>query len=122
MSPPPSPAARGYSYCCNTYGATILEVLNLAKSLRANKASVARVQAAAIRSQQTPQHLRETSRIPCLMLEDRACSEYTHRPVSCRYLLSTSLPACIRILQDNQAEEFPFADNVVRPSARQSSS
>ena len=94
----------------------------MAKSLRANKARVARVQAAAIRSQQTPQHLRETSRIPCLMLEDRACSEYTHRPVSCRYLLSTSLPACIRILQDNQAEEFPFALNVVRPSVRQSSS
>jgi Putative zinc- or iron-chelating domain len=105
---------KGCSYCCNTYvSATIPEVLNLAGALRANQARVARVQAAAVQSRHTPQHLRESSRIPCPMLEDRACSEYLHRPISCRYLLSTSLPACIRILQDNQAEAFPFAGEVV---------
>jgi len=110
----PIACSKGCSYCCNTYvSATIPEVLHLARSLRATPPRVARVQAAAIKAQQIPQAQREASRIPCPMLEDNACSEYTHRPVSCRYLLSTSLPACIRILKDNQAEEFPFAGSVV---------
>ena len=110
----PIACSKGCSYCCKTYvSATVPEILNLAKSLRASPARVARVEAAAQQCRQTPQHLREAHRIACPMLEDNACSEYTTRPISCRYLVSTSLPACIRILQDNKAEAFPFAGTTV---------
>lgn len=110
----PIACSKGCSYCCKTFvSATVPEVLNLAKSLRATPARVARVQEAAKQSRKIPQHLREANRIPCPMLENDACSEYEFRPVSCRYLLSTSLPTCIRILQDNQPAEFQFAGDVV---------
>jgi len=110
----PIACSKGCSYCCKTYvSATIPEVLNLAKSVRTNKARSARVAEAAQQCRQIPQAQREAHRIPCPMLEDDACSEYAHRPVSCRYLLSTSLPACIKILRDNQPAPFEFAGNVV---------
>jgi hypothetical protein len=110
----PVACSKGCSYCCKTYvSATIPEVLNLARSVRQNAARTARVLEAAKVSGKTPQALRETYRIPCPMLENDACSEYAHRPISCRYLLSSSLPACIRILRDNQPEPFQFSGEVV---------
>jgi hypothetical protein len=110
----PIACSKGCSFCCKTYvSATIPEVLNLAQSLRANKARSARVIAAAQQCRQIPQAQREAHRIPCPMLEDDACAEYAHRPVSCRYLLSTSLPTCIQILRDNQPAPFAFAGEVV---------
>jgi hypothetical protein len=112
--PGPIACAKGCSYCCKTFvSATIPEILNLARAVRANRAQVERVHAAAAHCKQVPQHLRETNRITCPMLEDNACAAYAHRPVSCRYLLSTSLPTCIRILQDGKSEPFAFAEHVI---------
>jgi hypothetical protein len=110
----PVACSKGCSHCCKTFvSATIPEVLNLAKSLRGKSARVERVIEAAGICRKIPQALRETQRVPCPILESDACSEYEHRPISCRYLLSTSLPTCIKILRDNQPDAFAFAGDVV---------
>ncbi|MBL8644927.1 MAG: hypothetical protein JNK21_13415 [Rhodospirillaceae bacterium] len=111
---PPIACAKGCSHCCTTYvSATIPEILNLANSVRRTILRRERVMAAAVQCGATPQVQREARRVICPILENHACSEYAHRPVSCRYLLSKSLEVCVKMLQRNEPAEFQFADNVV---------
>lgn len=111
----PVACAKGCSLCCNTFvSATIPEIFNLARAVQATASRKERVLIAARRSARIPQMQRELARLACPMLEDHACSEYPYRPLSCRYLLSKSLDACIKMFgPDSGGVEFQFGDNVV---------
>jgi Fe-S-cluster containining protein len=110
----PIACAKGCSHCCNTFvSATLPEIFNLARAVRQTPARQHRVLAAAEVCKGIPQHLREVNRVPCPMLEDHACSEYLSRPISCRYLLSTSLETCVKILKENQSVPFAYVDNTI---------
>ena len=107
----PVACARGCSHCCTTFvSATAPEVLRLARAVRGDAAKVARVDAAGRDAQSIPQAERERRRIVCPILENQACSAYASRPVVCRYVLSTSLPACVRIFTQNSTEALPYPD------------
>ena len=85
----------------------------MARAVRQTPTRQKRVVAAAEVCKQIPQHMRETHRVACPMLEDHACSEYLSRPISCRYLLSTSLETCVKILKEGQGVPFAFVDNTI---------
>jgi UTP-glucose-1-phosphate uridylyltransferase len=111
---PPIACSKGCMHCCTTYvSATIPEILHLANSVGRTIVRKERVMQAAAQAKATPQVYREVKRIICPMLENNACSEYAHRAVSCRYLLSKSLDTCIKILQRGEPAEFQFVDNIV---------
>lgn len=92
---------KGCSYCCHTnaVGATIPEILLLAKTIRVSGDNVARA---------TKDKVRETNSItkgmdlfrrielksPCPLLVDNICSQYETRPLACRGYTSFSLAAC----------------------------
>ena len=104
--------SKGCYYCCKTYvSVTIPEIFRLADALRGKAEKTARVIKAAADSAGIPQLERETRRVVCPILEDKACSEYAPRPLVCRAVLSKSLEACLRIFEDNSGEMVPFADN-----------
>lgn len=108
----PVACAKGCYYCCKTYvGVCIPEILRVADAMRHDVAKSARVREAATASAPIPQTGRETSRVVCPILEDKACSVYAPRPLVCRAVLSSSLPACLRIFEDNSGEMLPFAGN-----------
>ena len=108
----PVECARGCDHCCKTYvSATIPEILHLARAVRGQSAKTARVSDLAAQSRAMPQLDREAARLPCPMLEDRACSEYLARPMVCRAVLSKSLAACLKIFQQNLSAPFEAADN-----------
>jgi Fe-S-cluster containining protein len=103
----PVACARGCSHCCTTYVSTTLpEVFRLAQAVRGKKEKHARVIVAAARSKSMPQLEREVHRVICPILDNHACSEYLHRPVVCRAVLSTSLEACQRIFLQASPETF----------------
>lgn len=108
----PIACAKGCYYCCKTYvGVCIPEIFRVADAMRADAAKTARVHAAAAASAPIPQTERETNRVVCPILEDQACSVYAPRPLVCRAVLSSSLPACLRIFEQNSGEMVPFAGN-----------
>jgi hypothetical protein len=108
----PVACTKGCYYCCKTYvGVCVPEVFRVADAMRADAAKAARVRAAAAASAPIPQTARETDRVVCPILEDKACSVYAPRPLVCRAVLSASLPACLRIFEDNSGEMVPFAGN-----------
>lgn len=110
----PVACARGCSHCCTTFvSATIPEVLRLARAVRANHGRAARARAVGEEARLIPQAERETRRIVCPILEDHACAEYAARPVVCRYVLSKSLEACVRIFTQNSGEAMPYADGSI---------
>ncbi len=103
----PVACARGCSHCCTTYVSTTLpEVFCLAQAVRGKKEKHARVIVAAARSKSMPQLEREVNRVICPILDNHACTEYLHRPVVCRAVLSTSLPSCERIFLGGISEPF----------------
>lgn len=104
--------SRGCDHCCKTYvSATIPEILNLANAVRGKAQKTARVNAMAERSCSVQQYVREDIRLPCPILENRACSEYATRPLVCRAVLSKSLDTCLRIFELKSGEPFADADN-----------
>ena len=104
--------AKGCYYCCKTYvSVTIPEILRVADAVRGKEEKTARVNRAAEDSALIPQLERETRRVVCPILEDKACSEYAPRPLVCRAVLSKSLEACLKIFEENSGEMVPFADN-----------
>jgi len=103
----PVACARGCSHCCTTYVSTTLpEVFRLAQAVRGKKEKHARVIVAAARSKSMPQLEREVNRVICPILDNHACTEYLHRPVVCRAVLSTSLASCERIFLNGSPETF----------------
>lgn len=103
----PVACARGCSHCCTTYVSTSLpEVFRLAQAVRGKGMTHARVIAAAARAKAMPQLQREIDRVICPILDNHACSEYAHRPVVCRAVLSTSLAVCERIFMKGSSEAF----------------
>lgn len=107
----PLACGKGCSHCCTTYvSCTIPEVFRLARAIRDKEATKARVLAAAARSKAMPQLQREFDRVICPILVDQACSEYEHRPVVCRAVLSTSLDRCLAIFQQNKGGPFAYPD------------
>jgi len=103
----PVACTRGCSHCCTTYVSTTLpEVFRLAQAVRGKKERHARVIVAAARSKAMPQLEREVNRVICPILDNHACTEYLHRPVVCRAVLSTSLQTCERIFLHGQSEPF----------------
>ena len=103
----PVACARGCSHCCTTYVSTSLpEVFRLAQAVRGKGMTHARVIAAAARAKAMPQLQREIDRVNCPILDNHACSEYLHRPVVCRAVLSTSLDTCERIFL--KGSNIPF--------------
>lgn len=110
----PVACSKGCYYCCKTYvSATIPEILRLAHAVRGKTEKQARVAAAGLASQAIPAPDREIRRVVCPILEDKACSEYAARPLVCRAVLSSSLPTCLRIFEENSGEAMPHADNTV---------
>ncbi len=106
----PVACAKGCYYCCKTYvGVCIPEIFRVADAMRRDAAKVARVHEAAAASAPIPQTERESRRVVCPILEDKACSVYAPRPLVCRAVLSSSLPACLRIFEENSGEMVPFA-------------
>ena len=103
----PVACARGCSHCCTTYVSTTLpEVFRLAQAVRGKKERHARAIVAAARSKSMPQLEREVNRVICPILDNHACTEYLHRPVVCRAVLSTSLQTCERIFLQGLPEPF----------------
>lgn len=103
--------ARGCDHCCKTYvSASIPEIFRLAAAVRGQAAKTARVNEAAAKSCSVEQYVRENLRLPCPMLENRACSEYLSRPMVCRAVLSKSLDTCLRIFELKTDEAFTPAD------------
>lgn len=103
--------ARGCDHCCKTYvSASVPEILLLARAVRGQAAKTARVNAAAAKSGTVQQYVREDLRLPCPLLENRACSEYLSRPMVCRAVLSKSLDTCLRIFELKTGEAFTPAD------------
>ncbi len=108
----PVECARGCDHCCKTYvSATIPEVLNLARTVRGQAAKTARVNEMAAKSRSVQQYVREDIRLPCPILENRACSEYATRPLVCRAVLSKSLDTCLRIFELKTGEAFAPANH-----------
>jgi hypothetical protein len=107
----PVACGKGCSWCCTTYvSVTVPEIFNLARAVRTSETAYARTMDAATRAKKIPQDQREIRRIVCPILENNACSLYSHRPLICRSLLSTSLDACLKILVENRPAELPHAD------------
>ncbi len=110
----PVACGKGCDHCCKTYvSATIPEILRLARAIRAKQATRDRLAEAAARCKAISQEQRKAEHITCPILADHACSEYPDRPLVCRTVLSTSLPACLRIFGQNAPERFPHAENTV---------
>ena len=103
----PVACARGCSHCRTTYVSTTLpEVFRLAQAASGKEEKHARVIVAAARSKSMPQLEREVSRVICPILDNHASTEYLHRPVVCRAVLSSSLPTCEQIFLNGAAEPF----------------
>lgn len=108
----PVACTKGCYHCCKTYvGVTIPEIFRVADAVRADAAKTARVHEAAAASKPLSQTAREINRVVCPILEHKACSVYAPRPIVCRAVLSSSLPACLRIFEGNSGEMLPFAGN-----------
>lgn len=92
--------AKGCGYCCHTWvGATVPEVMLLARALRADAGrSPARIPGIIARSTAlaglSPLQ-RFGARLACPLLIDNACSQYRERPVVCRQATSLDLARCI---------------------------
>jgi hypothetical protein len=110
----PVACGKGCHHCCHQLiMVTIPDVLRLAQALRGDAARIARIREGAAQARVLVASGNKRPRLACPVLQDNACSAYDARPVPCRFLLSQSLAACVRIFQDNIDEAFPYTDGTV---------
>ncbi|MBY0508886.1 MAG: YkgJ family cysteine cluster protein [Rhodospirillaceae bacterium] len=101
--------AKGCFHCCTKLVmVTLPDIFRLAQAVRGK---VIDITAAAEASRRITSGHAHNQALPCPVLTDQACSAYGHRPIPCRFLLSKSLDACLRIFRDNSGEAFPYADH-----------
>ncbi len=92
--------SKGCGYCCHTWvGATVPEVLLLARAIKADAPrQPGRVAGIVERSKATaglsPAE-RFGAKLPCPLLVNNACSQYRERPAVCRQATSLDLSGCI---------------------------
>jgi hypothetical protein len=107
----PVACGKGCHYCCTQLiMVTIPDIFRLAQSFRGHADRMARVAAAAVQSRALTQSGAGNPRLTCPVLEDQSCAAYSDRPIPCRYLLSKSVEACVRIFTQNSGEAFPYTD------------
>lgn len=107
----PVACAKGCFHCCTKLVmVTLPDIFRLAQGVRGKVPDIA---AAAEASRAITSGRTSTEKLACPVLKDQACSAYTHRPIPCRFLLSKSLDACLRVFQDHIdiGEAFPYADH-----------
>lgn len=110
----PTACAKGCFHCCTKLVmVTLPDIFRLADTVRGNSGKVGEVLAAAGLARAITQGQTPRESLPCPVLTDQACSAYAVRPIPCRFLLSQSLDACVRIFGEDSKEAFPYTDGTV---------
>jgi Fe-S-cluster containining protein len=106
----PTACAKGCFHCCTKLVmVTLPDIFRLAQAVRGK---VTEITAAAEASRNITRGEARGEYLPCPVLTDQACSAYGQRPIPCRFLLSKSLEACMRIFYENADEAFPYAAHI----------
>lgn len=106
----PVACAKGCFHCCTKLVmVTLPDIFRLARAVRDKMTDIT---AAAELSRSITSGQTQRKYLPCPVLTDQSCSAYSHRPIPCRFLLSKSLDACVRIFQEDVREAFPYADHI----------
>ena len=110
----PVACAKGCFHCCTKLVmATIPDIFRLAQPIVGKTAKISEIQAAAETSRAITHGQKANQRLPCPVLDQGACSAYAARPIPCRFLLSQSLAACVRIFEEASGEAFPFTEGTL---------
>jgi Fe-S-cluster containining protein len=102
--------AKGCAYCCHvSVTATAPEIFFVASYIREHHKEdfeqvLARVRAADSKTRGMTSMDRAKQKIPCVLLESNMCSVYSARPAACRGFTSTSVKACERGFNGENAE------------------
>jgi hypothetical protein len=112
---------KGCVFCCYvSVSALAPEVFLVANAIRAQHASDLGARIAAIRTVERATHRlsdfeRMQRKLPCALLENKACSVYTARPSPCRGVASSSVRACERAFGGAAVQiPTPIAWNTLR--------
>ena len=107
----PVACGKGCFHCCTKLVmVTLPDIFRLARAVRGKAEKVTEITAAAVQARAITQGQSRDQKLPCPVLTDQACSAYGARPIPCRYLLSQSLDACLRIFGGNSGEAFPYTE------------
>jgi Fe-S-cluster containining protein len=105
----PVACAKGCFHCwTKLVMVTLPDIFRLAQAVRGKVLDIA---AAVEASRAITSGRTRSEHLACPVLADQACAAYAHRPIPCRFLLSKSVDACVRIFQDDTGEAFPYADH-----------
>jgi hypothetical protein len=102
--------ARGCSHCCNVWvEASPPEVFYAVAAMTPDFRSVAveAVDAVCGRTGGLSYEIRDTMRVPCPILNDDVCSNYSGRPLACRTAVSVDADVCLRALRQFGGEGIP---------------
>ena len=109
----PVACGNGCAYCCNTWVSVIApEAIHIARALRERKEAVQTALQAALamsRGKSLPERLAMV--VPCPLLEDRSCSVYRVRPLTCRTAASRDAVVCEEVYIKASDEELPVPDS-----------
>jgi len=118
----PIACGKGCFHCCTKLVmVTLPDIFRLAQSVRHDAGKIAqvtaRVAAAAGTARAITRDRTLPEKLPCPVLTDQACSAYAARPIPCRFLLSQSVSACVRIFENHSTEAFPYTEGT--PAVRE---
>jgi Fe-S-cluster containining protein len=96
---------KGCTACCYIpLAVTVVEAVAAAARASTDAATLARVRAAA--EQQLSAAERWRQRLPCVLLRDRECTIYAHRPLPCRAYVSVDVRRCDAALASGDSGEL----------------
>lgn len=105
---------KGCFHCCTKLVmVTLPDIFRLAQSFEGKADKIAEITAAAQIAHAITHTQAPDDKLPCPVLTDQACSAYGNRPIPCRFLLSQSLDACVRIFELGSGEAFPYTAGTV---------
>jgi len=110
----PVACAKGCFHCCTKLVmVTLPDIFRLAQSVRRDGGKITQITAAADTARAITRDRTLPEKLPCPVLTDQACSAYAARPIPCRFLLSQSVSACVRIFENHSTETFPYTEGTV---------
>jgi hypothetical protein len=102
--------ARGCAHCCTVwveasppevfYAVAAMDPMVRARALGA-------VEETCSQTAGLPYEARDSMRVPCPLLENDACSDYSGRPIACRTAVSTDADVCLRAYRLLSGEGIP---------------
>jgi Putative zinc- or iron-chelating domain len=102
---------KGCAHCCHVWvSATAPEILFLAKHVRGRGLGAREaVHATHALTGKYSFSIRALHPTPCPILAEDACTQYEHRPMSCRFAASPDDFACRRVMREFSRENLPLS-------------